>query len=89
MKWFFKPVQEKEDQRLAWVVRAQRLAWVERFLKAYDFALEVDVEVGDRVDVDIRKLFESEIQASDDSQVVACASNFWYCRPECSPPTMT
>ena len=58
----FKLVQERENERPA---------WVERFLVVYDFALKTDVKAGDKVDVDVRKLFEVEKRAHNDLHVAA------------------
>ena len=58
----FKLVQEREHERSA---------WVKRFVEAYDLALELGAKWGDKVDDDVRKLFETEKRASDDLQVFA------------------
>ena len=58
----FKLVQEREHETST---------WVKRFVEAYDLAFEVDVKLGDKVDDDVRELFEAEKRASDDLQFLA------------------
>jgi tetratricopeptide (TPR) repeat protein len=57
-----KLVQEREDNISV---------WVEQFLVAYELAVKADPEVGDKVDDEVRRLFQTESRRDNERHVSA------------------